>query len=91
MSSPSHHIVKATLRLPQAFRALPAANASGKPAAPQMGVIHGATRQLLYKVAVGAGAHSVAVDSGLGEVYVTFQAGTSTAFANGGMSVFATK
>jgi DNA-binding beta-propeller fold protein YncE len=56
-----------------------------------MGVIDGATRQLLYKVAVGAGAHSVAVDSGLGEVYVTFQAGTSTAFANGGMSVFATK
>ena len=58
---------------------------------PQMGVIDGATRQLLYKVPVGAGAHSVAVDSGLGEVYVPFQASTSTAFPNGGISVFATK
>ncbi|SAK93068.1 hypothetical protein AWB78_05078 [Caballeronia calidae] len=58
---------------------------------PQMGVIDGATRQLLYKVPVGAGAHSVAVDSGLGQVYVPFQPGTSTQFANGGISVFATK
>jgi hypothetical protein len=58
---------------------------------PQMGVIDGATRQLLYKVPVGAGAHSVAVDSGLGEVYVPFQPGTSSNFANGGISVFATK
>ncbi|WP_321795140.1 hypothetical protein [Caballeronia sp. J97] len=58
---------------------------------PQMGVIDGATRQLLYKVPVGAGAHSVAVDSGLGQVYVPFQPGTSAGFASGGISVFATK
>jgi hypothetical protein len=58
---------------------------------PQMGVIDGATRQLLYKVPVGAGAHSVAVDSGLGQVYVPFQPGTSTDFANGGISVFSAK
>ncbi|MEM5369943.1 hypothetical protein V4C53_28440 [Paraburkholderia azotifigens] len=68
--------------------------ASGTAAAsgftPQMGVIDGATRKLLYTVAVGTGAHSVAIDSGLGQVYVPFQAG-SGAFPNGGISVFATK
>jgi hypothetical protein len=58
---------------------------------PQMGVIDGTTRQLLYKVPVGTGAHSVAVDSGLGQVYVPFQPGTSTDFQNGGISVFSTK
>ena len=57
---------------------------------PQMGVIDGATRKLLYTVAVGTGAHSVAVDSDLGQVYVPFQAGVA-AFPNGGVSVFATK
>ncbi len=57
---------------------------------PQMGVIDGTTRKLLYTVAVGTGAHSVAIDSGLGQVYVPFQAGAG-AFPNGGISVFATK
>jgi DNA-binding beta-propeller fold protein YncE len=57
---------------------------------PQMGVIDGATRKLLYTVAVGTGAHSVAIDSGLGQVYVPFQPGAA-AFPNGGISVFATK
>ena len=58
---------------------------------PQMGVIDGTTRQLLYKVAIGAGAHSVAVDSTLGQVYVPFQPSTSSQFPNGGISVFTTK
>ncbi|SAL84962.1 hypothetical protein AWB74_07120 [Caballeronia arvi] len=58
---------------------------------PQMGVIDGTTRQLLYKVSIGAGAHSVAVDGTLGQVYVPFQPGSSTQFANGGISVFTTK
>ncbi|SAK67871.1 hypothetical protein AWB75_03288 [Caballeronia catudaia] len=58
---------------------------------PQMAVIDGTTRQLLYKVAIGAGAHSVAVDGALGQVYVPFQPGSSTQFANGGISVFTTK
>lgn len=58
---------------------------------PQMGVIDGTTRQLLYKIPVGTGAHSVAVDSALGQVYVPFQPGTASQFANGGISVFTTK
>ncbi|HYS65571.1 MAG TPA: hypothetical protein VEN30_17430 [Paraburkholderia sp.] len=56
---------------------------------PQMGVIDGTTRQLLFKVPVGTGAHSVAIDSTLGQVYVPFQPGQS-AFPNGGISVFST-
>ncbi|MEM5327091.1 hypothetical protein VSR34_10865 [Paraburkholderia sp. JHI2823] len=57
---------------------------------PTMGVIDGTTRKLLYTVAVGTGAHSVAIDSTLGEVYVPFQPG-SAAFPNGGISVFSTQ
>ncbi|MEM5383718.1 hypothetical protein VSR68_08950 [Paraburkholderia phymatum] len=57
---------------------------------PQMGVIDGATRKLLFTVAVGTGAHSVAVDSSLGQVYVPYQPGAA-AFPNGGISVFSTK
>jgi hypothetical protein len=56
---------------------------------PQMGVIDGASRQLLFKIAVGTGAHSVAIDSTLGQVYVPFQAG-ATGFPDGGISVFST-
>lgn len=67
--------------------------ASGTAAAsgfdPQMGVVDGTTRLLLFKVPVGTGAHSVAIDSTLGQVYVPFQAG-SGAFPNGGISVFTT-
>ena len=69
--------------------------ASGTAAAsgfsPQMGVIDGTTRQLLYKIPVGTGAHSVAVDSTLGQVYVPFQPGTSGQFTNAGISVFTAK
>ncbi|SEJ97426.1 YncE family protein [Paraburkholderia diazotrophica] len=57
---------------------------------PQMGVIDGTTRKLLFTVAVGTGAHSVAVDSNLGQVYVPYQPGAA-AFPNGGISVFSTK
>ncbi|MEX3765063.1 hypothetical protein [Paraburkholderia phenoliruptrix] len=56
---------------------------------PQMGVIDGASRQLLFKVPIGTGAHSVAVDSALGQVYVPFQGGAA-GFPNGGISVFST-
>jgi hypothetical protein len=56
---------------------------------PQMGVIDGSTRQLLMMVPVGTGAHSVAIDSALGQVYVPFQPGAS-GFPNGGISVFTT-
>ncbi|HEX7935474.1 MAG TPA: hypothetical protein VF573_20700 [Paraburkholderia sp.] len=56
---------------------------------PTMGVIDGASRQLLFKVPVGTGAHSVAVDSTHGQVYVPFQGGAS-GFPNGGISVFST-
>lgn len=57
---------------------------------PTMGVIDGATRKLIYTVAVGTGAHSVGIDSGLGEVFVPYQPG-SAAFPNGGISVFSTQ
>jgi len=57
---------------------------------PQMGVIDGATRKLLFTVATGTGVHSVAVDSNLGQVYVPYQPGAA-AFPNGGISVFSTK
>ncbi|REG51851.1 hypothetical protein B0G80_8361 [Paraburkholderia sp. BL6669N2] len=57
---------------------------------PQMGVIDGASRQLLFKVPVGTGAHSVAIDSALGQVYVPFQPGAA-GFPNGGISVFSTR
>jgi hypothetical protein len=57
---------------------------------PQMGVIDGASRQLLFKIPVGTGAHSVAIDSTLGQVYVPFQSGAAP-FANGGISVFSTR
>lgn len=56
---------------------------------PEMGVIDGTTRKLLFMVAVGTGAHSVAVDSNLGQVYVPYQPGAA-AFPNGGISVFST-
>ena len=68
--------------------------ASGTAAAsgftPTMGVIDGATRKLIYTVAVGTGAHSVGIDSSLGEVFVPYQPG-SAAFPNGGISVFSTQ
>jgi hypothetical protein len=57
---------------------------------PQMGVIDGASRQLLFKIPVGTGAHSVAIDSMLGQVYVPFQPGAA-GFPNGGISVFSTR
>jgi hypothetical protein len=56
---------------------------------PQMGVVDGTTRQLLFTVPVGTGAHSVAIDSTLGQVEVPFQAGAA-GFPNGGISVFST-
>ncbi|WP_207004082.1 YncE family protein [Trinickia mobilis] len=56
---------------------------------PQMGVVDGASRQLLFMIPVGTGAHSVAIDSALGQVYVPFQAGAGQ-FPNGGISVFST-
>jgi hypothetical protein len=56
---------------------------------PQMGVVDGTTRQLLFTVPVGAGAHSVAIDSALGQVDVPFQPGAA-GFPNGGISVFST-
>jgi hypothetical protein len=56
---------------------------------PQMGVVDGTTRQLLFMIPVGTGAHSVAVDSALGQVDVPFQAGAA-GFPNGGISVFST-
>ncbi|SHK95910.1 YncE family protein [Paraburkholderia terricola] len=57
---------------------------------PQMAVIDGASRQLLFKIPVGTGAHSVAIDSTRGQVYVPFQGG-ATDFPNGGVSVFSTR
>ncbi len=57
---------------------------------PQMGVVDGTTRQLLFMIPVGAGAHSVAIDSTLGQVDVPFQAGAA-GFPNGGISVFSTR
>ncbi|CAE6793067.1 hypothetical protein R69619_04839 [Paraburkholderia nemoris] len=56
---------------------------------PQMGVVDGASRQLLFKIPVGTGSHSVAIDSSLGQVYVPFQPGAA-GFPNGGISVFST-
>ena len=57
---------------------------------PQMGVVDGTTRKLLFTIPVGAGAHSVAVDSTLGQVDMPFQAGAA-GFPNGGISVFSTR
>jgi len=57
---------------------------------PQMAVISGNSRQLLFQVAVGTGAHSVAIDSTLGQVYVPYQPGAA-GFPNGGISVFSTR
>jgi hypothetical protein len=57
---------------------------------PQMAVIDGTSRTIVAQVAVGSGAHSVAVDGPTGQVYVPFQAG-SGAFPNGGISVFTVK
>jgi hypothetical protein len=57
---------------------------------PQMGVVDGTTRQLLFMIPVGKGAHSVAIDSTLGQVDVPFQAGAA-GFPNGGISVFSTR
>jgi hypothetical protein len=54
---------------------------------PQMAVIDGTSRTIVAQIAVGTGAHSVAVDGPSGQVYVPFQAG-SGAFPNGGISVF---
>jgi hypothetical protein len=56
---------------------------------PQMGIVDGTTRKMLFAIPVGNGAHSVAIDSTLGQVYVPFQAG-ATGFPNGGISVFST-
>jgi hypothetical protein len=57
---------------------------------PQMGVVDGTTRQLLFMIPVGTGAHSVAIDSALGQVDVPFQGGAA-GFPNGGISVFSTR
>jgi hypothetical protein len=57
---------------------------------PQMGVVDGTTRQLLFMIPVGTGAHSVAIDSALGQVDVPFQDGAA-GFPNGGISVFSTR
>jgi hypothetical protein len=57
---------------------------------PMMGVIDGKTRQLLFKVPVGTGAHSVAIDSTRQRVYVPYQPG-ATFFPNAGISVFTTQ
>jgi len=57
---------------------------------PVMGVIDGKSRQLLFKVPVGTGAHSVAIDSARQEVYVPYQVG-QPGFPNGGISVFTTQ
>lgn len=57
---------------------------------PVMGVIDGSSRQLLFKIPVGTGAHSVAIDSARQQVYVPYQPGES-AFPNGGISVFTTQ
>ncbi|CAB3764579.1 hypothetical protein [Paraburkholderia solisilvae] len=54
---------------------------------PQMAVVDGTSRSIVAQIAVGTGAHSVAVDGPSGQVYVPFQAG-SGAFPNGGISVF---
>ncbi|HTH59623.1 MAG TPA: hypothetical protein VL689_05655 [Paraburkholderia sp.] len=68
--------------------------ASGTAAAsgftPVMGVVDGKTRQLLFKVPVGTGAHSVAIDGARQRVYVPFQGG-ATGFATAGISVFTTQ
>jgi hypothetical protein len=56
---------------------------------PQMGVVDGTSRQLLLAIPVGTGAHSVAIDSTLGQVYVPFQGGAA-GFPTGGISVFST-
>jgi hypothetical protein len=56
---------------------------------PEMAVIDGTSRSILNEIPVGTGAHSVAIDSASGQVYVPFQPG-STAFPNGGISVFTT-
>jgi len=57
---------------------------------PEMGVIDGASRRLLFQVPVGTGAHSVAVDGARQLVYVPYQAGAA-GFPNGGISVFTTQ
>jgi hypothetical protein len=54
---------------------------------PEMAIVDGTSRAIITEVAVGTGAHSVAVDGPSGQVYVPFQAGTG-AFPNGGISVF---
>jgi hypothetical protein len=54
---------------------------------PEMAIVDGTSRSIITEVAVGTGAHSVAVDGPSGQVYVPFQAG-SGAFPNGGISVF---
>ena len=64
--------------------------AAAKGFTPQMGVVDGTTRQLLFTIPVGTGAHSVAIDSTLGQVDVPFQAGAA-GFPNGGISVFSTR
>jgi hypothetical protein len=54
---------------------------------PEMAVVDGSSRTIIAQIAVGTGAHSVAIDGPSGQVYVPFQAG-SGAFPNGGISVF---
>ncbi len=74
---PAQHFVKSGTSAPSGF-------------SPTMGVIDAATRKLLFTMPVGAGAHSVAVDSTTGQVYIPFQPGAA-GFPNGGVSVFSTK
>jgi hypothetical protein len=57
---------------------------------PQMGIVDGTTRQLLFTIPVGTGAHSVAIDSTLGQVDVPFAPGAA-GFPDGGISVFSTR
>jgi hypothetical protein len=54
---------------------------------PEMAIVDGNSRAIITEVAVGTGAHSVAIDGPSGQVYVPFQAGAG-AFPNGGISVF---
>ncbi len=57
---------------------------------PSLGVVDGATHALSYTLPTGANAHSVAVDSASGQVYLPFAPGVS-AFPDGGIQVVGTR
>jgi hypothetical protein len=54
---------------------------------PTMAIVDASARSIVTKLAVGTGAHSVAIDGPSGHVYVPYQPG-SAAFPNAGISVF---